>query len=131
MQIIHLHVFGVHCEGVLTVDFGLEVDGHFALGFGTHDGVFLIALRDVDVGVLLHEIEFAKLAALVEAHDGVVQSLHVFAATGGHCLGEGHLEVAVVDSIFIECGFAEGDGFVFGAFSFNNDTCAWSDCIGL
>ena len=72
VEVVHLHVHGVDREGVLAVLVGAEADGHFALGFGADDGVFLSALRDVEVGVLRAEVELLQLVALVEDHDGIV-----------------------------------------------------------
>ena len=94
VEVVHFHVLGVDREGVLAVLVGAEVDGHFTLAVAADDGVFLCALRDVEVGILLAEVELGQLVAFVEAHDGVVECAGI--ATVGGLLGQGHLDVALV-----------------------------------
>ena len=110
MQIGHFNALGVDAEGVGTVLVGLEVQWHFASGFGINNGVVLAVLRDVDIGILLAEIKLAQLGTFVEAHDGVVDGLAVGAATGGHSLSQSDVQTAVVGVLLVGgCG-AESDG---------------------
>ena len=92
MQITERHAFGIHRNRIFPVLRGLEIEGHFAHVAHGNDGIFLAALRDVNVAVLFTEIEFAELAALVETDDGVVHH----GVTAGVGLGQCNLQTAVV-----------------------------------
>ena len=73
VQIGHLHAFWVHREGVGAVLGGLEAQRHFTLAVAVGDGIVLVALRDIDIGILMAEVELAQFRAFVETDDGVVE----------------------------------------------------------
>ena len=73
VQITHLHALGIDRNLVSAVLLGLEIQRHFALAVAEGNGVFLAALRDINIGVLLAEVELAQLTAFVEGDDGFVQ----------------------------------------------------------
>jgi hypothetical protein len=75
MQVFHNHVFKAERKGVGAVLFGLEIDGNLrrdvacyvfingdvARNVSTNgdNGIFLVALRDINIGVLSAEVVFA------------------------------------------------------------------------
>ena len=74
VEVIHLHVLGLHGEGVGAVLAGLEADGHLGLVGAANDGVILIALWDVELGAVRVELELGQLAAFVETDDSIVDN---------------------------------------------------------
>ena len=42
--------------------------------FGKDDGIFLSVLRDVDTGILFHEVELTESTAFVEAYNSLVNN---------------------------------------------------------
>ena len=72
-------------------------DGYFTHVAHGNNGVFLVALWDVEFGVVA-EVELAEFIALVEAHDGVVRCGQS-AATGRHLLRHDDVQAAVVGAL--------------------------------
>ena len=71
VQIVHLHAFKVEAEGVFTVLIGLEVQRHFALFVAIGDGVVIVALRNVNLGIVAIT-ELGQCGVLVETQTGFV-----------------------------------------------------------
>ena len=72
VEVAHVEVLNRDLEGVATVLFGLEADGHRIVGAAIDHGVVGAILRDVDAGVVGVEHELRQGAAVVEADDGAV-----------------------------------------------------------
>ena len=100
VEVVHLDILGVNADGIGAVLFGLEVDGHLAFGGAANDGVVAVALRDIELGAVLEELELRQLLAFTKADDGAVDDGATVAGDVDH-----HL----LDSLAVVLG-AEGDG---------------------
>ncbi len=110
VEVIHFNVVGIDAEGISAIVGSLETDRHLAFVVAADDGVVVISLFDIDLGVVGAHHGFRHLLAFAKANHGAVDDTTV--------VGD------VEDKLFARCGrlFGSEDSLVVvGAFSHDED----------